>query len=835
MLVFQLNWKEHIRDDPEKGCKRAGIDFKWLVEVVAEINAYLPDDWRMTRSTNNFRINIVSNKHTVALVGYSYRTSEDRILSIIDSVHPKNYGDIYDLKESTGKKEKRINASLKKKNPPTPNLYFYRPCPPDSKIPLFARQYERIKYKKDGSPVGRQYHRIHPLTKAGLDLTHSRWVRWTINGDVMPVDTIPPDYHGKDYWEIPDLVSAGKRACAEKYIDVYNEIVKEVNVALPKAEKNDHIQYEIEYKFLVPGTGQDVNASFELIEEYIRKSSFTIQDADSKAKVQTDTYFDDDRLSLHAGGASFRVRKKEGTICATLKKRLPAEKAYSDTGLYQRIEEEAIITSDQEKELLAGQDINAFPYRLLPFIAPGCKILSSKFQLSNKRKTIILSDNDNYNRKIELCLDKISYKIEGNERRPFFEIEIESKGAHRDTIKKIADYLESNLELIPSQQSKYERGISLLKASQIPRGRKKVIIDTDCGVDDALALVLALKSPELDVLAITTVSGNVHVNNVNTNVFKVLKELNIDDPPLVAKGADKPLKIERIEAESVHGKDGLGDVDSIKMLKNAVLDKRPAWKLICDLAKENLKEVTLITIGPMTNLAVAIKNDPEGVHSLREVVSMGGVFFDVGNVAPDAEFNVRADPDAANKVVEFCRDSCVKKPVDEKGKEVALPSEPGEDDFKKVKGFVDHDPDDPDMVPLTFVGLDVTHKVVLRQSMLDKAVEAHPRNDLLKFIQEISKKYMAFYYRNEGLNGCYLHDPLTVAYVINPSFLDVKKHIIHVETTGNFTNGMIFPDDRPTTNWAWRNPAKEVIGVARDVEREGFEEFFFMRLIEEVK
>lgn len=105
------------------------------------------------------------------------------------------------------------------------------------------------------------------------------------------------------------------------------------------------------------------------------------------------------------------------------------------------------------------------------------------------------------------------------------------------------------------------------------------------------------------------------------------------------------------------------------------------------------------------------------------------------------------------------------------------------------------------------------------------------RNNLLKFVQDISKKHMDFYYENEWLPGCYLHDPLAVGYVINPSFLKVEQHIIHVETRGESTSGMIFPDDRPTRNPAWRNPAKEVIGIAKNVEREAFEEFFLIRLV----
>lgn len=169
--------------------------------------------------------------------------------------------------------------------------------------------------------------------------------------------------------------------------------------------------------------------------------------------------------------------------------------------------------------------------------------------------------------------------------------------------------------------------------------KKMVIIDTDCGVDNALAIILALRSPELDVKAITTVSGNVHVEQVVPNVFKVFDALELQSRPLVARGADRPIKKEPIVADSVHGNDGLGDVASIPKPGNVLVDSRPAWQVICDLARKHRKEITLITIGPMTNLALAIQNDPEGVRSLKKVVSMGGVFFNVGNVGPDAELS----------------------------------------------------------------------------------------------------------------------------------------------------------------------------------------------------
>jgi inosine-uridine nucleoside N-ribohydrolase len=297
----------------------------------------------------------------------------------------------------------------------------------------------------------------------------------------------------------------------------------------------------------------------------------------------------------------------------------------------------------------------------------------------------------------------------------------------------------------------------------------------------------------------------------------------------VAKGAERPLKKAPIVAESVHGEDGLGDAPNNNA--SGKVCKEPAWKLICRLARKQPKAISLITIGPLTNLALAIQNDPEGVGLLKEVVVMGGVFFNIGNVRPDAEFNVAADTDAAFEVVRFCRDSCRKIPVDAENRPVVLPENPTMADCGIIKGYRSQNPEDPGVLPLTFVGLDVTHCVLLRSATLDRAIDAHPGNDLLKFIRGISAKYMKFYNDNEGLPGCYLHDPLAVGYVINPTFLDIEKHIIQVETADSVTNGVIFPDDRPTRNPLWRNPADEVIGVARRVEAEAFEEFFLSRMI----
>ena len=826
MLVFQKDWKNHIED---YGCTRAKVSFTWLVEAVAEINRYLPDDWRLTRSTNNFRIEIVSDQ-SVILVGFGYRLKDGKILNIIDSVHPKGFVDIVDLNHhQQGGKKLRLGASTKRSLPETltPNLYFFRPCPDDSDSPLFARQYERVKKGKNGEFVGNQFHRIHPLTRAGLDLTHFRWVLWTISGDVSPVEAPYPEYHGKDFWEIKPIAAEKLRGSPEKYLTEYDAILKHCNIQPSPLRQKYPSPYEIEYKLLAPGSAENAHVVFNIVPEAIKEFGLTIADQDKRAVPQEDTYFDDENHKLLAADASFRLRKKKGHIRITLKKRFPSHKGYSEEGQYKRIEEESVITSFQEAELMAGRSVNVFPYRLLPYIVPESGALKPVLQVNNDRKTLVVQDAGM--QKAEVCLDKNTFQSGGNTYGPCFEIEVESKGMPIDDVRRLSEYLEKTLGLIPSRQSKYERGMSLAKTSQIPQGVRNVIIDTDCGVDDALALILALKSPELHVEAITTVSGNVHIDKVIPNVFKVLNALGLKNPPMVAKGADRPLKKTPIIAESVHGEDGLGDAPQYSA--SGKICKEPAWKLICRLAREQPKAITLITIGPLTNLALAIQQDPEGVGLLKEVVVMGGVFFNIGNVRPDAEFNVAADPDAAFEVVRFCRDSCRKIPVDAKNDPVVLPNNPTDADCDRIKNYRSPDPKDPGVLPLTFVGLDVTHRVLLRRSTLLKSIDAHPGNDLLKFIRDISAKYMDFYNRNEGLPGCYLHDPLAVGYAINPSFLDIEKHIIQVETADSVTNGVIFPDDRPTRNPLWRNPADEVIGVARRVEVEAFEEFFLSRLI----
>ena len=175
---------------------------------------------------------------------------------------------------------------------------------------------------------------------------------------------------------------------------------------------------------------------------------------------------------------------------------------------------------------------------------------------------------------------------------------------------------------------------------------KKVMIDCDVGVDDALALILAFHSPELDVKAVTGVNGNVPLEQVFENIQKVLSLIRPQNKPLIAKGADRPLKGKTIYAHSVHGKDGLGGakIERKEGEEWWQLFHGHADELITKMARQYPNELTLIATGPLTNLALAIQRDLEGMRKLKEIVIMGGAVRTKGNITPHAEFNIFSTP-----------------------------------------------------------------------------------------------------------------------------------------------------------------------------------------------
>jgi purine nucleosidase/pyrimidine-specific ribonucleoside hydrolase len=322
----------------------------------------------------------------------------------------------------------------------------------------------------------------------------------------------------------------------------------------------------------------------------------------------------------------------------------------------------------------------------------------------------------------------------------------------------------------------------------------RVIIDTDPGIDDALALVLALQSPELHVEAITTVSGNVHVDLATRNALTVLNLFPPGRHPPVARGADCPLHRPLYTAAHVHGEDGLGE-----LWRYRTADGTPRYQpgrggsrtaptadavtSLLDCIRRYPGELTLITLGPLTNVAQALQRDPAVMRQLAGVVMMGGAVTVPGNVTPVAEFNIYVDPEAAQVVF--------------------------------TSGL-----------PLTLVGLDVTERVRLTAEVIAQRVRPLG-TQLSQFIVDCTAQAIQFSARMERPEGMAMHDPLAVGAVIDPSLVRTVPLAMQVETTGELTSGMTVADRRPLRP-DLKAPAN--VHVAVEVDAARFLELFLTRI-----
>lgn len=268
--------------------------------------------------------------------------------------------------------------------------------------------------------------------------------------------------------------------------------------------------------------------------------------------------------------------------------------------------------------------------------------------------------------------------------------------------------------------------------------KRKVIIDCDPGIDDSLALMLALSMEELDVLGITIVCGNSPVEMGFENAKKILKKMNRLDIPIY-QGAKKPLKREYVNALDTHGADGLGEsfldaVPGYEQKKNAV-----------QFLEETLVQggCSVIALGPMTNLAELIRINPDAFCQIEELVSMGGNYKSHGNCSPVAEYNYWADPDAASLVYETAWKN---------GRKIHM------------------------------VGLDVTREIVLTPDLLEYLKRLNPK--MGNFVQKITKFYFDFHWHQEHLIGCVINDPLAVAYFADRTLCSGLEAYTAVETKG---------------------------------------------------
>jgi inosine-uridine nucleoside N-ribohydrolase len=278
----------------------------------------------------------------------------------------------------------------------------------------------------------------------------------------------------------------------------------------------------------------------------------------------------------------------------------------------------------------------------------------------------------------------------------------------------------------------------------LPKG---ILIDCDAGIDDALGIMLALGSEEVEVRAITTVAGNAELEKTSENALKVLEAFDISNIP-VACGHARPLKRQLYTAGYVHGSDGLGDANLPK--PKLRLHSHHAVDLM--VAEAEYGDLHLVCTGPLTNLASALEKAPHIVEKLQDVTIMGGAFgltqYGFGNVTPVSEFNMYVDPEAAKMVF--------------------------------ASGL-----------RLTVVGLDVTTDpaATLTRDRYERLVAQTSRG--ARFLKRIAGNLIKTW------GSFSLHDPMAIAYIVDPSLLVVKEYPVDVETDGTITRGQTIADRRP--------------------------------------
>ena len=307
---------------------------------------------------------------------------------------------------------------------------------------------------------------------------------------------------------------------------------------------------------------------------------------------------------------------------------------------------------------------------------------------------------------------------------------------------------------------------------------RKIIIDTDPGQDDAVAILLALASPEeIEVLGITAVAGNVPLTLTERNA-RIVCELARKPDTKVFAGCDAPIARKLITAEHVHGKTGL-DGPTLRDPTMPLQDRHGVDFIIDTLRRAPAGTVTLCPLGPLTNIATALDRAPDIASRIQEIVLMGGAYFEVGNITPAAEFNIHVDPEAARMVF-----ACG--------------------------------------APITVMPLDVTHK----------ALVTAPRNDAFRAmgspvgvaVAEMTDFFERFDKEKYGNAGAPLHDPCVTAYLIQPELFTGRHINVEIETQSELTLGMTVAD------W-WRVSGRAPNAMFMgDIDADGFFELLTNRL-----
>jgi purine nucleosidase len=305
---------------------------------------------------------------------------------------------------------------------------------------------------------------------------------------------------------------------------------------------------------------------------------------------------------------------------------------------------------------------------------------------------------------------------------------------------------------------------------------KRVIIDTDPGIDDSLAILLALASPEIQLEGLTVVHGNSSAEQGVTNALSILELAGASRVP-VSRGCDLPLVQPSLLAPETHGNKGLGYAELPEP------EVGPTAQHACDFLIEKIMsnpgEISLAAIGPLTNVALAIRQEPRIVEAVKEVFIMGGALRHEGNTTPLAEFNTYVDPHAAHIVFHSG-------------------------------------------MPTTLTPLDVTYKCVLLAEDVSRLQKIE--SPISHFIAEATRFYMEFHDEYQGIQGCVINDPLTLALTFAPHLCDYGEYHVDVDISGGASMGKTFADFYNATG----NPPN--IRAALGVRARGFIELFIEQM-----
>lgn len=306
--------------------------------------------------------------------------------------------------------------------------------------------------------------------------------------------------------------------------------------------------------------------------------------------------------------------------------------------------------------------------------------------------------------------------------------------------------------------------------------KQRIILDTDPGIDDALAILLALAEPQVSLEAITVTFGNCSVDQGVQNALSILELAGAPHLP-VTKGADRPLVQPLLLAAETHGNSGLGyaQLPPPELLP----DPTPAITLLTERVLADPGEISIVAVGPLTNLALALRTEPRLNEAIKDVYIMGGAIRHDGNTTPQAEFNAYCDPHAAHIVFHSG-------------------------------------------LPITLVPLDVTYQVVFTSDDLARLKKIDV--PLTRFIGEATRFYMEFHDEYQQISGCVINDPLALAITYLPELVDYQELYVDIDISGGVSMGKTFADFYGLTE-------KEAnMRVALDVRPREFMEHFLARM-----